>query len=388
MRDQFLLDESIVFLNHGSFGACPRSVLAVYQDWQRQLERNPVEFLGRRSASLLTQSRSVLAEFLNARTDDLVYLTNATSGFNTVARSLNLTAGDEILSTDMEYGACDNAWRFVAEQRGAKLVSVTVALPFDEEQFVEELFRAVTTRTRVISISHITSSTALIFPVTKVCRRARAMGILTLVDGAHVPGHLELDLEAVGADFYVGNCHKWLCAPKGVAFLYVREQSQPLVHATVVSWGYSASITQHADIASITGTTLLERRLQWQGTRDIAAFLTVPAAIEFARARDWRAQGARCHELAWETGLQLAAQTGLAPICVARDCGQMLAIQVPETDGALLQRRLYDQFRIEVPVTRHAERLFVRISVFAYNTRAELAALCGALAQIFAPAPA
>ena len=383
MKNLFLLDPSIVFLNHGSFGACPAKVLESYQGWQRELERNPVELLGRRSADLLAQSRTVLGRCVGANPDDLVFVTNATCGVNTVARSIPLLAGDEILTTDHEYGACDNTWDFVCRHTGARYVPVEIPLPFRAEEFTERVWAGVTSRTRVIYLSHITSTTALIFPLAELCRREREAGILTLIDGAHAPGHIPLDLDGLGADFYTGNCHKWLCAPKGSAFLHVRPEHHRLVDATVVSWGYSSDIEGHTGFDAYTGRTLLERRLQWQGTRDLAAFLAVPAAIEFQTRHDWDRVRRECHALAAETLRRVCGMTGLEPVCGEADYGQMVVIPVPSMDADTLKETLFDRYRIEVPVTSHKGRLFVRVSFQGYNTREDSDALVAAIKEIF-----
>jgi isopenicillin-N epimerase len=380
MKNLFLLEPSLVFLNHGSFGACPAAVFAIYQGWQREMERNPVEFLGRRSAELLAEARSELARFLGAKPEHVVFLSNATGGVNTVARSLPLSVGDEILTTDHEYGACDYTWDFVCQRTGSKYVSVNIPLPFRSEEFVDRIWAGVTPRTKVIFLSHITSTTALVFPIAELCRRARKAGILTLIDGAHAPGHIPLNLEELGADFYTGNCHKWLCAPKGSAFLHARPEHHHLLNAPVVSWGYSAEIEGHAPYA---GTALLERRLQWQGTRDLAAFLSVPAAIAFQEQNDWEQVRRSCHELAVTTLERICSMTGLPPVCHRADFGQMVVIPVPPMDPVQLKGLLFDQHHIEIPVTMHKERLFVRISIQGYNTPRDADALVSALKDIY-----
>ena len=379
MRDAFLLDPAVTFLNHGSFGACPREVFDDWQRWQRELERNPVEFLGRRSAALLATSRQALAGFVGAAAEDLVYVPNATTGVNIVARSLDLRPGDEILTTDHEYGACDATWQRVAAQCGARIVRVPVPLPFDSESFVERMLAAVTPATRLLFASHITSTTALLFPVAELCAAARARGISTLVDGAHAPGQVELDLDAIGADFYTGNCHKWLCAPKGAAFLHARPEHHERLHATVTSWGYAEQVSGHSGFDAYLGHSLLERRLQWQGTRDISAWLAVPAAIDFQRRHDWPRLRQRCHRMALATMHLLAAHFGLPPIGRDDDFGQMVPVPVPHRDGEALRAQLFAEHRIEVPVTGHGGRHFVRVSVQAYNTEEELARLEAAL---------
>ncbi len=205
---QFLLNPEIIFLNHGSFGACPRPVFEEYQRWQLELERQPVEFLGRRFDELLRAAREPLAAYVNCDTDDLTYVPNATTGLNIVARSLKLNAGDEIVTTDHEYGALDRTWEFLCEKNGALYKRAAIPTPMTtEDDFIERVWSAVTPRTRVVFWSHITSPTALIFPVQELCRRARARGIISIIDGAHAVGQIPLDLRALGADVYSSNCH-------------------------------------------------------------------------------------------------------------------------------------------------------------------------------------
>jgi isopenicillin-N epimerase len=379
MRQHFLLDPGIVFLNHGSFGACPREVLEALQRWQLEMERNPVQFLGRRSAALLRATREHLAEYLGARADDLVFVTNSTTGVNIVARSLALQPGDEILTTDLEYGACLATWGFVAGKAGARLRAVKIPLPLDTGSFADRILAAVTPRTRLLFVSHVGSTTALVLPIADLLARARAMGILTLVDGAHAPGQLELDLDDLGADFYTGNCHKWMCAPKGAAFLHARPEHQAMLHATVTSWGYLAGDGGHTGFDAYTGRTVFERRLQWQGTRDIAPYLSVLAAIHFQQEHDWPAQRARCHAMSIALLHRVAQRTGLAPIGNDEHFAQMVPLQVPHTDAEALRSMLFEQHHIEVPVTQHDGRTFVRVSVQAYNTEAELQTLERAL---------
>lgn len=381
MRELFLLDPDIVFLNHGSYGACPREVFDDFQDWQREMERNPVEFLGRRSGELLAGARERLAAYLGARSEDLVFVTNATTGVNIVAQSLALQPGDEVLMTDHEYGACEAAWRVACEKSGARIRRATIPLPFEPGRFAETMLAAVTPRTKLIFASHITSVTALEFPLAALCAAARERGITTLIDGAHAPGQIALDVSAVGADFYTGNCHKWLCAPKGAAFLHVRPERQAEVQATVVSWGYVAEIAGHTGFDAYAGRSVLERRLQWQGTRDIAAFLAVPAAIDFQARHAWPAQRARCHAMALDIQRRVLARNGLKPVAPDSSYRQMVAIPVRCSDGETLRRRLFGRHRIEVPVTQHAGHAFVRVSVQAYSTEADLAALDDALAE-------
>jgi isopenicillin-N epimerase len=373
MRDLFLLDPDVIFLNHGSFGACPRPVFEAYQHWQRELERQPVEFLGRRFNDLMREARSTLADFVGADADEITYVTNATVGLNTVARSLELRPGDEVLSTDHEYGALDRTWRFLCAKHDAKYLRQPVPVPIGSAaDVVETVWAGVTDRTRVLFISHLTSPTAITFPIKPLIDRARERSLLTIVDGAHAVGQIDLDLHALGADFYSSNCHKWLMSPKGSAFLYARRDVQPLVEPLVVSWGWEAD--------KPTASRFIDEQ-EWQGTRDIAAFLSVPAAIQFFREHDWRSVRQQCHELVRYAREQATALTGLLPLTPDDPAwfSQMSALPLPPCDLDELKRRLYDDHHIEIPVIHWNERHFVRISIQGYNTRADVDALIDAL---------
>src|SRR5258706_2642745 len=226
LRKHFLLDPSVTFLNHGSFGATPKPVFREYQRWQRELERQPVEFLGRRFTQLLAESRAELGKYLGTHADNLIYTQNVTISLNIVARSLELGTGDEVLTTDHEYGAIDRTWRFLSSERGFKYINQPITTPLTTtENFIEEFWQGVTSRTRVICLSHITSPTAIIFPVKEIIQLAREKGILTVIDGAHVAGRIPLHLDSLGADFYGGELLQCLCALRGAGLLCRRPQS-------------------------------------------------------------------------------------------------------------------------------------------------------------------
>ena len=374
-KELFLLDPEIAFLNHGSFGATPRAVFEQYQAWQRELERQPVEFLGRRFAGLMQEARDALAAYVHTAAGNLVYVPNATTALNIVARGLRLNPGDEILTTDHEYGAIDRMWRFLCRKTGAVYRVVPVPLPVTTHgDLVERLWAAVTPRTRVLFFSHITSPTALILPAAELCRRARAAGVLSVVDGAHALGQIPLDLEAVGADVYTANAHKWLCAPKGSAFLYARPGAQALVEPLVVSWGDQGF--------ALSGSPFVDEQ-QWTGTRDIATYLAVPAAIRFCTEHRWDEVRARCHALASHARRAVMALTGLPPICPdsAEWFGQMATAPLPACDGPRLQARLYDRYRVEVPVMPWGGRQYLRVSIQAYNTADDVARLVDGLRE-------
>ncbi len=376
LRQSFLLDPEVVFLNHGSFGATPRPVFEAYQSWQSELERQPVEFLGRRHDELMAAARSVLAKYVNTTAENVVYTQNVTISVNIVARSLELGAGDEVLASDHEYGACDRTWRFLSRQRGFTYTNRPVRMPpASPESLVDDFWQGVSGRTRVIFLSHITSPTALLMPVEEICNRARAAGILTLIDGAHAPGQLPLDLPGLGADFYGGNLHKWLCAPKGAGFLYARPEVQSLLQPLVVSWGYESERPS--------GSTFIDYH-EWWGTRDIAGFLAVEDAIRFQRDHDWPKVRRECHALVGQALAGIAEITGL-PALYPNDSWyvQMGAADLPpQTDIDALKSRLYDQYRIEVPLFDWNGHKLIRVSVQGYNEPGDIDRLLLVLQQL------
>lgn len=367
LRSLFLLRDNVTFLNHGSFGACPRPVFERYQWWQRESEGQPVEFHARRAPELLRQSRQALAQWLNADADDLVYVTNATVGVNIVARSLDLGPGDEILASSHEYGACDRTWQFLCERSGARYRHVEIPVPVTTHvDLIERLFSEVTPSTRVLFISHITAPTALTFPIEQICRRARALGILTVVDGAHAPGQVPVDLTRINADFYTGNLHKWLCAPKGSAFLYARRDRQPMLEPLVVSWGWNA--------VAPSGSDFIDHH-EYRGTREISAPLTVPDAIAFQQEHQWDQVRERCHQMIRHARPIIAELLGAEPIAPDSDewYAQMSAFLLPpEIDGALLKHRLYEDFLVEIPVFPWNGAETIRVSVQGYNNWSDL----------------
>jgi isopenicillin-N epimerase len=375
LKEYFLLDPTIVFLNHGSYGATPKPVFDAYQNWQRRLERQPVLFLGRELPALMRESRAALGEYLNADADDLVYIPNATHGINIVARPLKLGTGDEVLTTDHEYGACDYTWELVCEKTGAKYIHQHIPLPVrSKEEIIEYFWQGVTPRTKVIYLSNITSSTALRLPVEEICRRAKERNILTIVDAAHAPGQIPVDLQALGADVVFGNCHKWMLAPKGSAFLYARREVQDRIEPLVVSWG------THPTPEIATGSRFIDI-LQWTGTKDPTAALAVPMAIQFMYEHDWEQVRHRCHSLLQQAIERICDLTHLPPAYPLDSdfYSQMGIAPLPHSDLMTLKSRLYEEFNIEVPLTEWHDKQYIRISVQGYNTQEDVDALLEAL---------
>ncbi len=376
LREFFLLDPRVVFLNHGSYGATPRPVFDTFLKWQKRMESQPVYFVDHDMPELMASARQTLADYVKSRAEDLVYVPNATFGVNVVANSLSLGPGDEVLATDHEYGACDRTWRYYSQKRGFTYLRQPIMIPVrSAEQIVEQFWRGVTANTKVIFISHITSSTALRLPVELICARAREVGIMTLVDGAHAPGQIPLNLNDIGADFYVGNGHKWLCGPKGSAFLHVRRERQPLIEPLIVGWGWGV------DRKLTFGSDFIDY-LQWWGTYYIAAYLSLPAAIEFQAAHNWSDVQEKCHALLAQALGRMNRLTGLEPIYTDDEnfYHQMAIASIPiQKDIDAFKSQLYDRFHIEIPCIEWNDRHFIRLSVQGYNDQADLDALLEAM---------
>ena len=381
----FLLDPQVTFLNHGSFGACPRPVFEEYQRWQLQLERQPVAFLdpNRGLSGWMRDARKALASVVGANPDDIVGQTNATAALNIVAQSLDLKPGDEILTTDHEYAALEKTWAYVCRRSGARVRMVSIPLPLTrEDQFTEAILGGMTDRTRVLFLSHITSATALVFPIERVVAEARARGIYSVIDGAHTPGHIPLDLHRLGADFYAGNCHKWMMSPKGAGFLHVRRDLQPMIHPLVISHGWTEDGNQPGARGPFGNSSFIDM-LEMQGTRDPSAWLTLPAALAFARQHDWDTVARDCRALAQATAARVAALTGLKAFSLPEFCApQMVSMPVPSCDPLVLQRSLMDRFGIEIPCFNWQAHTIVRVSAQGYNTSTQMDLLVAALAEL------
>jgi isopenicillin-N epimerase len=378
------LDRSVMFLNHGSYGACPAEVLR-YQDALRaEMEAEPVRFLGRELDDRLDAARARLGAFVGADPDDLAFVSNATGGVNAVLRSLRLAAGDELLTTDHAYQACRNTLDFVAERSGARVVTVTLPFPVtDPQAIVDTVLAGVTPRTRLALLDHITSPTALILPLERIVAALAARGIDSVVDGAHAPVMVPLDLRALGAAYYSGNCHKWLCTPKGSAFLWVRRDRQADVHPLTISHGAKGERA---------GRSRFRLEFDWTGTQDPTAWLTVPMAIDYLAGLvpgGWPALMARNRALALEARRLLCAAVGTEPPCPEEMIGSIASVILPdnrtvETGWRVrdpIQGRLFEAWGIEVPIMRWPAppKRMVRVSAQLYNHLPQYVRLAEAL---------
>ncbi len=378
LKSQFLLNPDITYLNFGSFGACPRPIFKDYQDWQLLLESEPVDFIAVNGVNYLKASREALAGYINCNADDLVYVTNPTYAVNIIARSLALNEGDEILATDIEYGAMDRTWNYYCGKQKARYVRHHVTLPVTTKAFfIEEFIKGITPRTKAIFISQITSSTALKLPVAEICEIAKQRGLITIVDGAHVPGHIPLDLSALKADIYTGACHKWMMAPKGCSFLYVKKEYQDLFDPIIISWGYQSAAPSHSRFLDYH---------QMQGTRDFSAFCAVPASIRFMNENNWVEVAAASRQLILNNYQRFCDLMGSQPICPVDDTFlvQMCSIPVPTDQPEKLHQHLFDHYHIEVPVMRQEKDVYLRFSINAFNSQSDIDKLYNALAGIVA----
>ncbi len=362
----FLLDPTVTYLNFGSFGACPLPIFEDYQRWQRELELEPAQFMNANGPRYLQQSRKALAAYIHCEADDIVYTSNPSFAVNIIAKSFPLNPGDEILSTDLEYGACDRTWNYYCQKKGAAYIRRPVRLPItSKEELTAEFLAGITPRTRAVFISHITSTTALILPVKEICTAARQHGLITIIDGAHIPGHLPLDLSSLPADIYTGACHKWMMTPKGSSFLYVRRELQPIFDPLVITSGFESPHPSHSQFLDYH---------QAQGTRDYSAFLTIPRSIEFMREHRWPEVAATCRRLVRDNALRFCDLLGAQPICpITEDfLGQMFAIFVQTPDPDRLKRYLFETHRVEIAINRMGNRALLRYSINGFNSQDDL----------------
>ena len=376
MKSHFLLQDDITFLNFGSYGACPKEIFDDYIQWQYLLEKEPVQFIAVNGPTYVNNSRLALAKFINCDAEDLIFIPNPTFGGNIIAKNIGLKKGDEVLSTDLEYGAMDRTWKYYCKQIGASYIQQKIDLPItSKESFIENFWKGYTDKTKVVFISQITSSTGLIFPVKEICEEAKKRGLITIVDGAHVPGHIDLDLSTLQADFFVGACHKWMMTPKGSSFLFTRKEFQNQLDPLVVSWGYES--------ATPSGSQYFDYH-QFNGTRDFSAYLTIPKSIEFMQRNNWATVSAKCKQNVLNAAPEFYKVLGTQPLAPLTNefYGQMCSAEVYTTKPEQLQKHLFKQYKIEIPVMRLREKSFLRFSFQAFNTMEELAYLMESLERI------
>ncbi|VXD17572.1 aminotransferase class V-fold PLP-dependent enzyme [Planktothrix paucivesiculata] len=362
----WLFDPKVTFLNHGAFGACPIPVLDAQSQFRQQLEQQPCHFYAREYEILLDQARVELANFVGANPEELVFVPNATTGVNTVLRSLVFSEQDELLTTNHEYNACRNVLDFVASRTGAKIIIADIPFPIhSSEQIIDAVMAKVSPRTKLVLIDHITSQTGLIFPIQEIIKKLNNLGIDTLVDGAHAPGMLELNLQAIGATYYTGNCHKWLSAPKGAAFLSVQQDKQSLIRPVTISHGANSTRSDRSRF-------LLE--FDWTGTPDPSAYLCIPEAIKFMGSLlpgGWSELIKTNHNLVVNARKLLSEKIGIISPCPDDMIGSMAVLPLGERwqNYSDLNQKLWEDYQIEVPIMPWEDQTMslMRISAQIYN---------------------
>ena len=376
MKSQFLLDKHITFLNHGSFGACPKPIFEEFQRFQLELEKDPVQFIQKKLTWYLKTAREGLAKFVGCEAQDLYFTTNPTVAINTIMRSLNLQKGDEILTTNHEYGAMDKTWSFYSKKAGVKYIRQEVSLPIiSKEQILAEFWKGYTIKTKVIFISQMSSATALIFPVKEICDKAKELGLITIVDGAHIPGHIDLNIQDLNPDYYTATLHKWMLAPKGSSFLYVKKEFQNDLDPLVVSWGYDSLAPGESQFLDCH---------ELQGTREVSAFLCTPTVINFLENNNWKQQSEDCKRIVLDNYQRFCDLLGTNPICpiTSEFLGQMASIPVKTNDPQELKDLLYNKYKIQIPVMPINGNYYIRYSINAYNSQEDLDILYAALQDI------
>ena len=376
IKDLFLLDNNITYLNHGSFGACPKTIMDKYFELQLELERQPIDFLANNINENLKKSRKSLSEYIDCPSQDLVFFPNPSTAINMVAKSLSLNKGDEILTTTHEYGALVKMWKFICNQKSAKYVEFDPLLPLkSKSDFLEEFFNKITSKTKIIFISHITSATALIFPVKEICNEARKRGILSIIDGAHAPAQIALSIKDINPDIYVGACHKWMLSPKGASFLYANKKTQITLKPLVISWGWESDNSEESPFID---------HNQWQGTNDISPYLIIPSVIDFLLDNKWKKVSSDCKKLNLESRDNLLELFNEDLLCdqPSNWLGQMSSIIIPDCDIIELYNYLKSN-NIEVPIMEWNNKKILRVSIQAYNDKLDIIRLIKYLKLFF-----
>jgi isopenicillin-N epimerase len=376
MKSVFLLDSNITFLNHGSFGACPKPIFEEFQRLQLELEQEPVNFIQKKLPIYLKEAKKPLAKFIGCDAEDFFFTPNPTFAVNTIMRSLNLQKDDEILTTNHEYGAMDRTWNFYCKKSGAKYIRQEISLPIiSKEQILEEFWKGYNSNTKVIFLNQISSSTALIFPVKEICDKAQQLGLITIIDGAHVPGHIDLNISELNPDFYTGTLHKWMLAPKGSSFLYVKKEFQADIDPLVVSWGYESLAPSESQFLDYH---------EYQGTNDHSAYLCTPKVIEFLEQNNWKEKSKACKKIVLDNYQRFCDLVGTQPICPISEefLGQMVSIPIRTEKPMELKELLYSKYKIQIPIMPLNGSIYMRYSINVYNSQEDLEVLYQAITDI------
>ena len=385
LKNQFLLDNKVTFLNHGSFGACPKKIFNEYQSWQKKLENQPVKFLDqfRDFGPNMTNVREALSKKINCNVNNLVPVVNATTGLNAIIKSLHFKKGDEVIISNHEYGALEKTWQFIKTKYKIKITIAKVSLPItSEEKFIKDFVKKFTSKTKILFLSHITSPTALLFPIKKLVQIAKQHKIITIIDGAHAPGHIDLNLKNLNADFYSGNCHKWMMSPKGAAFMWSSSKYKNHLDPLIVSHGWNKknnSINQKGAL----GNSRFIDMFEYNGTKDPAAWLSVPASIKYINDKKNTKLFITQSKVLYNFALKLS-NTFKMPLLGDRKFlpPLMISVPIPKVKEIEFQRKLYKNYKIEIPIIPWENKSFARISYQLYNSIKDLEKLEYALKKL------
>ena len=385
LKNQFLLDNKVTFLNHGSFGACPKVIFNEYQSWQKKLENQPVKFLDqfRDFGPNMTNVREALSKKINCNVNNLVPVVNATTGLNAIIKSLHFKKGDEVIMSNHEYGALEKTWQFIKTKYKIKITIAKVSLPIaSEEKFIKDFVKKFTSKTKILFLSHITSPTALLFPIKKLVQIAKQHKIITIIDGAHAPGHIDLNLKNLNADFYSGNCHKWMMSPKGAAFMWSSSKYKNHLDPLIVSHGWNKknnSINQKGAL----GNSRFIDMFEYNGTKDPAAWLSVPSSIKFINDKKNTKLFITQSKVLYNFALKLS-NTFKMPLLGDRKFlpPLMISVPIPKVKEIEFQRKLYKNYKIEIPIIPWENKSFARISYQLYNSIKDLEKLEYALKKL------
>ena len=373
-KSQFLLNPEITFLNHGSYGSCPAPIFDKYQEWQKKLENQPVKFFTKDLYQGLLRSRMSLSKFMGCNENEILFFDNPTIAIANIIHSVNLEPGSEVLMTDHEYGALVRAWNIWGQKSGVKIIQQKIELPVTSyKNFIYNFLKGVTKKTKVIFISQITSPTGIVFPLKKIIRYANDRGILSIVDGAHGPGQININIKDLKCDFYTGALHKWLCMPKGTSFLYVKNEHQDWMKPMINSWG---------KYGEDPGPSEFLQNFQWQGTRDMSRFLVVPDSIDYFK-KNILPNRNNCYSMVLDAHSKFESILGTKPISIGDNwIRQMVSHPLKKNIPKNIKDILLNEHNIEIPIFKWEDSLLIRLSVQCYNNEEDIDSLMKALGSI------
>ena len=385
IKNQFLLDSKVTFLNHGSFGACPKVIFNEYQSWQKKLENQPVKFLDqfRDFGHNMTNVREALSKKINCNVNNLVPVVNATTGLNAIIKSLHFKKGDEVIMSNHEYGALEKTWQFIKTKYKIKITIVKVSLPLNsEKRFIKDFVKKFSSKTKILFLSHITSPTALLLPIKKLVKIAKQHKIITIIDGAHAPGHIDLNLKNLNADFYSGNCHKWMMSPKGAAFMWSSSKYKNHLDPLIVSHGWNKKNNSTNQKGALGNSRFIDM-FEYNGTKDPAAWLSVPASIKYINDKKNTKLFMTQSKVLYNFACKLS-KTFKMPLLGDRKFlpPLMISVPIPKVKEIEFQRKLYKNYKIEIPIIPWENKSFARISYQLYNSIKDLEKLEYALKKL------